>query len=166
MSRNDALFGPTSRLIARRNALRKTLDGDLDSFGAVSEKIGVRDHVDAAVDSANDEICAQLVEIESRELAQIEHALQRIALGVYGRCESCGSKIPAARLNAIPYTSKCIKCQCENEVRGHSGAMDLTRRAGRESLRIRSRRVRTRRRSTPGISSRLSVNPADGPSKV
>ena len=124
MSRNDALFGPTSRLISRRNALRKTLDGDLNSFGAVSEKIGVRDHVDAAVDSANDEICAQLVEIESRELAQIEHALQRIALGVYGRCESCGSKIPAARLNAVPYTSKCIKCQCENEVHGHSGAMD------------------------------------------
>ncbi len=120
MSRNDALFSPTSRLIARRNALRKTLDGDLDSFGAVSEKIGVGDHVD----SANDEICAQLVEIESRELAQIEHALHRIALGVYGRCESCGSKIPAARLNAVPYTSKCIKCQCENEVRGHSGAMD------------------------------------------
>jgi DnaK suppressor protein len=119
MSRNKALFSQMSRLIARRNALRKTLAGDHD---AVSEVTGVGDLVDAAVDSVNDDIFAQLVEIESRELAQIEHALQRIALGVYGRCESCGGKIPSFRLNAIPYACKCIKCQHENEKREYSGA--------------------------------------------
>ena len=41
----------------------------------------VGDNVDAAVDTANDEISSQLVEIESRELGQIEHALQRIVEG-------------------------------------------------------------------------------------
>ena len=124
MARKDALLRLTSRLIARRDALRKSLNGDLDSFRKVSEVSGVGDHVDAAVDSANDEICSQLVEIESRELGQIEHALQRIAAGVYGRCEFCGGKISATRLNALPYANSCIDCQRENERRGHSRAPD------------------------------------------
>ena len=120
MARKDALLRLTSRLIARRDALRKALNGDLDSFRRFSELNAVGDNVDAAVDSANDEICSQLVEIESRELGQIEHALQRIGAGVYGRCESCGGKIPAARLNALPYANNCIKCERENEMREHS----------------------------------------------
>jgi len=85
---------------------------------------GVGDQVDAAVDSANDEICSQLVEIESRELGQIEHALQRIAGGVYGRCEYCGGKIAEPRLNALPYTNTCIDCQRDQERAGQSRAMD------------------------------------------
>jgi DnaK suppressor protein len=84
----------------------------------------VGDNVDAAVDSANDEICSQLVEIESRELGQIEHALQRIAAGVYGRCEFCGGKISEARLNALPYTNSCIDCQRENERTGQSSMLE------------------------------------------
>ena len=119
MARKDALLRLTSRLIARRDALRKALNGDLDSFRKFSEVSVVGDNVDAAVDSANDEICSQLVEIESRELGQIEHALQRIAAGVYGRCEFCGAKISEARLNALPYTNSCIDCQRENERSGH-----------------------------------------------
>jgi DnaK suppressor protein len=124
MARRDALLRLASRLIARRDALRTTLDGDLASFRSVSEVSGVGDHGDAAVDSANDEVCTQLVEIESRELGQIEHALDRIRVGVYGRCESCGDRIPAARLNALPYTNSCINCQREKERRGQSGAQD------------------------------------------
>src|ERR1700730_13238876 len=118
MARKDALLRLTSRLMARRDALRKALNGDLDSFRKFSELAAVGDNVDAAVDSANDEICYQLVEIESRELGQIEHALQRIAAGVYGRCEYCGGKIAEARLNALPYTNSCIDCQRENERSG------------------------------------------------
>jgi len=72
MARKDALIRLTSRLIARRDALRKALDGDLDSFRKFSELNSVGDNVDAAVDTANDEICSQLVEIESRELGQID----------------------------------------------------------------------------------------------
>ena len=64
MARKDALLRLTSRLIARRDALRKALNGDLDSFRRFSELNAVGDNVDAAVDSANDEICSQLVEIE------------------------------------------------------------------------------------------------------
>jgi DnaK suppressor protein len=124
MARKDALLRLTARLIARRDALRKALNGDLDSFRKFSELSVVGDSVDAAVDSANDEICSQLVEIESRELSQIEHALQRIADGVYGRCEFCNGKIFEARLNALPYTNTCIDCQRENERAGHTRALE------------------------------------------
>jgi DnaK suppressor protein len=124
MARKDALLRLTARLIARRDALRKALHGDLDGFRKFSELNGVGDNVDAAVDSANDEICSQLVEIESRELAQIEHALQRLAAGVYGRCEICAGKIAEPRLNALPYTNTCIDCQREHERAGQSGALE------------------------------------------
>ena len=118
MARKDALLRLHARLVARRDALRKALNGDLDSFREFAATNDVGDSVDAAVDTANDEICSQLVEIESRELGQIEHALQRIEDGVYGRCEYCGGKIAEARLNALPYTNSCIDCQRENERTG------------------------------------------------
>lgn len=124
MARKDALLRLTSRLMARRDALRRALDGDLDSFRKFADLNSVGDNVDAAVDSANDEICSQLVEIESRELGQIEHALERIAAGVYGRCEFCGGKIAEPRLNALPYTNTCIDCQRENERTGQGRFLD------------------------------------------
>jgi len=120
MARKDALLRLHARLVARRDALRKALNGDLDSFREFAAMDVVGDNVDAAVDTANDEISSQLVEIESRELGQIEHALQRIVDGVYGRCEYCGGKIAEARLNALPYTNSCIDCQRENERHGQA----------------------------------------------
>ena len=54
-------------------------------------------------------------ELEGRELAQVERALLRIKQGKYGVCDGCASKIPVARLNALPYSTLCIKCQREAE---------------------------------------------------
>lgn len=121
MARKDALFRLHSRLVARRDALRKALAGDLESLNDLRAMNDVGDSVDAAVDSANDEISSQIAQIESRELSQIEHALDRMAEGTYGQCEHCGGKIAVARLNALPYTCTCIDCQREQERMGHPG---------------------------------------------
>jgi len=118
MAKKDALLRLHARLVARRDALRKALAGDMDAYREYAANV-VGDTVDAAVDTANDEISSQLVEIESRELGQIEHALERIVQGVYGRCEFCSGKIAEARLNALPYTNSCIDCQRENERTGN-----------------------------------------------
>ncbi len=115
MARKDGLLRLQSRLLARRDALRKALAGDWDSNRRCTATNEVGDAVDAALDTANDEISSRFAEIESRELEQIEHALRRIVEGIYGRCEYCGQRIAATRLNALPYTNSCIGCQRENE---------------------------------------------------
>jgi DnaK suppressor protein len=115
-------------LVARRNALRKALAGDLSLLKQLREQSG-GDVVDAALDAAQDEISSQLAEVESRELANMDRALDRIKTGTYGECESCGNKIPLARLNALPYATSCIECQraAENGGAGGGGAGDWSR---------------------------------------
>lgn len=44
------------------------------------------------------------------ELNQIQRALARIDAGDYYDCAVCGNPIGEKRLEAIPFTDKCIKC--------------------------------------------------------
>jgi DnaK suppressor protein len=117
MARKDALFNMRQILIKRRDALRNALAGDLSLLKELRAQTA-GDVVDAALDSAQDEISSQLAEVESRELARIENALERMRAGQYGLCEGCGIKIPMARLNALPYATYCIECQREAERTG------------------------------------------------
>jgi len=117
MARKDALFNMRQILIKRRDALRNALAGDLSLLKELRAQTA-GDVVDAALDSAQDEISSQLAEVESRELARIENALERMRIGQYGLCEGCGVKIPMARLNALPYATYCIECQREAERTG------------------------------------------------
>lgn len=114
MARKDPYQGMRQILIKRRDALRKALAGDLSLLKEIREQTA-GDVVDAALDSAQDEINSQLAEVESRELSHIENALERMRAGNYGACEGCSKKIPAARLNALPYATLCIDCQREAE---------------------------------------------------
>jgi DnaK suppressor protein len=50
-------------------------------------------------------------------LAQTEHALERIAAGTYGTCESCGKPIGKARLQAFPRAVLCVSCKQREERR-------------------------------------------------
>ncbi|WKZ82986.1 MAG: TraR/DksA family transcriptional regulator [Acidimicrobiia bacterium] len=43
-------------------------------------------------------------------LLSVEESLGRIADGTYGHCDQCGTSIPVARLDALPYTKLCVKC--------------------------------------------------------
>ncbi len=120
MARKESLLNLRSILVKRRDALRSALAGDLSLLKELrSESPG--DVVDAAYDSTQDEISSQLAEVESRELASIENALERMKDGKYGQCEVCGGRIPMARLNALPYATVCIDCQRELERSGSGG---------------------------------------------
>ncbi|MGZ6928750.1 MAG: TraR/DksA family transcriptional regulator [Acidimicrobiia bacterium] len=46
----------------------------------------------------------------SENLADIEAALAKLEDGTYGKCESCGQPIGAARLEAMPSARLCISC--------------------------------------------------------
>jgi DnaK suppressor protein len=50
-------------------------------------------------------------------LAQNSRALDRIADGTYGVCESCGKAIGKARLQAFPRATLCIDCKQREERR-------------------------------------------------
>jgi RNA polymerase-binding transcription factor DksA len=56
-----------------------------------------------------------------RKLADVEEALGRLASGGFGRCEQCGSAIPARLLAALPETRYCPGCDPE-PARAHAAA--------------------------------------------
>jgi DnaK suppressor protein len=46
---------------------------------------------------------------------EVAAALTRIEEGTYGYCLDCGAEIPRTRLNAVPYTPYCVKCERRHE---------------------------------------------------
>ncbi len=119
MARREALLRLHKSLMSRRQGLRRRLGMELEDLGVKKQSSAAGDSADAAFDSSGEELASQLAELESRELRQIERALKRLKQGTYGSCEGCSSKIPVARLNALPYSTLCIKCQREME---HDGS--------------------------------------------
>src|SRR5271155_308599 len=113
MARRDALLRLHQTLLARRDHLRKKLAGQLANLGDYAGDSS--DAADAAFDSGSDEMASQLAELDARDLTQVDRVLDRLKQGTYGLCEACSCKIPIARLNALPYTTLCIKCQREME---------------------------------------------------
>ncbi len=122
ITRNDAIAHLRKVLIRRRDALRSALAGDLSLLKELRGQ-SRGDVADFALDAAQDEISSQLAEVESRELTNIETALERIREGNFGNCEQCDEAIPLARLQALPYATLCISCQREAEKDGSRRGM-------------------------------------------
>ena len=122
MGRSAELKKQREVLLRRREAIRRALDGDLSMLRELREQTK-GDILDAALDSAQDELSSQLAEVESRELAQIEHALERMENGTYGVCEVTEQPIPLARLQALPYATTCIEAQREMEKHGRTAEL-------------------------------------------
>jgi DnaK suppressor protein len=122
MARQDALLRLHKNLLTRRTELRKRLGLELEELGHVKHSSASGDAADAAFDASGEEIASTLAELEAKELAQIERALRRLKAGTYGKCEVCSVKIPVARLNALPFSTLCVKCQRDVEADGGWGA--------------------------------------------
>lgn len=58
-----------------------------------------------------------MVSSEREALAQIEHALDRVADGSFGVCESCGEAIGKMRVMAFPRATLCMSCKQREERR-------------------------------------------------
>jgi DnaK suppressor protein len=54
---------------------------------------------------------------DSDVLSEIRSALDRISGGTFGVCEDCGGRIPAKRLEALPWARYCVTCQESLETR-------------------------------------------------
>ncbi|MFN0198703.1 MAG: TraR/DksA family transcriptional regulator [Planctomycetaceae bacterium] len=123
MARKDALLRLHQRLIAKRESLRKTLSDEMGISEPAPERGG--DVGDEASDGVSAELHSQLAALESRELRQIERAIELIREGNYGKCEVCGHTIPIARLTALPYSLLCVGCAQRVEERRADGLDDV-----------------------------------------
>jgi RNA polymerase-binding protein DksA len=70
---------------------------------------------DMATSTFDRELDATLEGNEERLLQAIDAALQRIEDGTYGICQNCGQPINAERLEALPWTTRCIDCKRREE---------------------------------------------------
>ena len=57
------------------------------------------------------ELTVELVDRCSKRLRDVETALRRLAEGGYGTCTDCDAPISVRRLTAIPWASRCVRCQ-------------------------------------------------------
>src|SRR5882724_13232863 len=69
------------------------------------------DAIDEVQLAGERELAIRNLDRDSNMLRQIRRALGRIADGSYGVCLHCEEDISPKRLNAVPWTAYCIKCQ-------------------------------------------------------
>ncbi|HTC61953.1 MAG TPA: TraR/DksA family transcriptional regulator [Candidatus Saccharimonadales bacterium] len=95
------------QLASQRNELRLRIDRH--RMDAVSDR-DLDDEAAAAVENATKDMLAVTLERERRTLNEVELALTRLKKGEYGVCDHCGTEIPKARLEALPWARLCVHC--------------------------------------------------------
>ncbi|WP_322938332.1 TraR/DksA family transcriptional regulator [Nocardioides bizhenqiangii] len=103
------------RLDAEREAtLRRlaSLTEDFDAMVAASRDTNADDEHDpegATIAFERSQVGA-LVRQARHQLVEADAAVERLAAGTYGSCESCGAPIGDGRLEARPLARTCIDC--------------------------------------------------------
>jgi DnaK suppressor protein len=69
------------------------------------------DQMDEVQYASERDLAVQNVDRESILLRQVIAALRRIHEGSFGTCIECESAISPKRLAAVPWASRCIRCQ-------------------------------------------------------
>jgi DnaK suppressor protein len=93
-----------------RQFLRR-LEKEAQSLGAAA----THDNADRYVISVSKESLFEKSSQRRTVLRLIERALKRIADGSFGKCVGCGDQIQDQRLQALPWTQLCLRCQGERE---------------------------------------------------
>lgn len=102
------------RLLAMQQQLTQRvfrLETELHSMEA-DRDIGCMDHMQE--EAVNDEMIA-LDERSRQQIQEIQAALTRLEDGTYGDCTRCGTPIHPQRLEVLPTTHYCIRCQQQLE---------------------------------------------------
>jgi DnaK suppressor protein len=103
-----------------REYLEKKRERLTESLAAITDQSIVVERPEATSFGKEDEVATQSLEIERRliltlrtreQLAEIQHALNKLMNGTYGLCDACGSLITPERLEALPQASLCLPCK-------------------------------------------------------
>jgi RNA polymerase-binding protein DksA len=108
------------RLLAEQRRVKEALDyiheENRSQLEDDREEIPSDNHPgDMATSTFDRELDATLEGNEERLLQAIDAALQRIEDGTFGICQNCGQPIAAERLEALPWTTRCIDCKRREE---------------------------------------------------
>jgi DnaK suppressor protein len=102
-----------------RGEIQRTLERSSDETHVrIAEE--ARDTEDDSFSNLIVDLNLSEIDRDADELRRIDTALARLSQGSYGICESCGQKIPEARLEAEPTALRCVRCQ-ELYERTHAG---------------------------------------------
>ncbi|HUW13184.1 MAG TPA: TraR/DksA C4-type zinc finger protein [Anaerolineae bacterium] len=97
------------KLEAEKSELREALSRHEEND---RPNIGLGNHMaDDGTEAFEQAASLALRRNQERMLERVEHALGHMESGTYGLCERCGEKIDYARLEAIPYATRCINCK-------------------------------------------------------
>lgn len=100
----------TQRLKLRRQQILEFLKR-LDDETQALDTDSVQDIADRSVLSTSKESLFDLANRQRIILRLVDGALRRISDGSFGVCASCGDDISARRLEALPWTQYCVRCQ-------------------------------------------------------
>lgn len=107
-----------------RARLEQLRDGLADAAQPVERESGTDPGAGGHLADAGSELFERsrdlsIVEDFDAQLVEIDHALERLEAGSYGRCEACGREIDDARLTARPMARFCIDDQRQAEREAH-----------------------------------------------
>lgn len=77
---------------------------------------GVSTHpAEQGAECSSHDLNLERMDAVTREIREIDAALERVHDGSYGVCESCAEAIAMERMEAIPYARLCFSCKKEEE---------------------------------------------------
>ncbi|MGH9465127.1 MAG: TraR/DksA family transcriptional regulator [Thermoanaerobaculia bacterium] len=97
-------------LLGHRQEILNLYERDLRAGQEAGDE-SADDIVDRANSAYSREFLFSLTGGERDQLQDIEAALAKMERGSFGVCETCGTEIGAARLQALPWARYCIDCQ-------------------------------------------------------
>lgn len=100
----DVLIGLREDLRSNLKQMEEAKVLDITGTGYTNHQA---DDATAVFDQTADASAFRAVETRLR---QVEEAITKHQGGTYGICENCGREIDIARLEAMPYTSLCLRC--------------------------------------------------------
>ena len=104
-------------LLRRRLDLTTAIQSNRQATRATAEaqQEAAKDPYGGASVTHDSEVAVAVAERLARQLAQIDRALADFDAGRYGVCQDCEEPIAPARLEVLPFATRCVSCQANME---------------------------------------------------
>jgi|GEM_PF-239702 RNA polymerase-binding transcription factor DksA len=104
-----------SRLQAKKAELERSIAGLNLAYprpvSSIEAREGSAETEDVATDFVEMNKEQSIMVNQQALLTLVENALQRLSNGSYGLCRQCRREIPPARLEALPWADRCVRCE-------------------------------------------------------